>query len=154
MLRFIFDSVSLVYMYMHILLYSRASAARGGLNPHFIFRYCGTIKDLTLKRSVSSEWTAFTCSIYWAWSVSFCFASSLPAKDPDASHHCTCTKMLSWLFLLFLLLRCIFHFVKRTSAFTADPAFYLSHPICILSDIWSLLSLVKKKKKSLLKEKK
>lgn len=36
MLRFLFDSVSLVYMYMHTKLYSRALSARGGLNPHFI----------------------------------------------------------------------------------------------------------------------
>lgn len=136
MLRFIFDSVSLVYMYMHILLYSRASSVRGGLNSTFHFRYCGTIKDLTLKRSLCSQNGRLSLVVrFIGLGVLFFCLSSLPAKDPDASHHCTCTKMLSWLF--FLLLRCIFHFVKRTSAF-----YSWSSILFILPDLYPFRYLV------------
>lgn len=86
MLRFIFMTVFHWYICICILNCTVKPCQRGGgLNPHFIFRYCGTIKGFNVaKVTVFSEWTAFTCSVYRAWSVlplipyrkrSWCFSS-------------------------------------------------------------------------------
>lgn len=133
-----------IYVYAYLTVQS-SLVSEGRLKPTLHFRYCGTIKDLTLERSLCSQNGLLSPVDRFIGLGVFCL-SSLTAKDLDASHHCTCTKMLPWLFF-FVLLRCIFHFVRGPVLSTADPAFYLSYLIFILSDIWSLLSLVKKKRK-------
>lgn len=119
----------------------------GGLNPHFIFRYCGTIKDLMLKKKRS------LCSQNGLLSLvdrSVGLGVFLPLIP-----YCKRSWSFSSLYLhqnvaltFFVLLRCIFlfffffFFVRGPVLSTTDPAFYLSYLTFILSGIWSLLSLV------------
>lgn len=91
-----------IYVYAYLTVQSSLVSegrGQGGLKPTFHFRYCGTIKDLTLKRSLCSQNGLLPLVRFIGLGV-FCL-SSLSAKDLDASHHCTCTKMLPWLFLYF-----------------------------------------------------
>lgn len=98
MLQFIFDSVSLVCMYMHSYLYSWALSARGVINPHFILDIV-TINDLTLIKVTVFRMDWFHLLIGLSGLECFCFLS-LTAKDLDASHHCTRANMLPWTFFL------------------------------------------------------
>lgn len=127
-----------------------------GLNPIFHFRYCGTTMDLMLKCSLCSQNGLLSLVDRFIGLGVFCL-SSLAAKDLDAYHHCTCTKILPWLFLFFF---CTFKihtsFCQRTSAF-----YSWSNILFILLDLYPFRYLVitlpcfkkEKEKKSLLKEK-
>ena len=64
---------------------------RRGSNPHFIFRYYGTIKDLTLKRSLCSQNGLLSLVDRFVRLGVFFASYPLLQKDLDASHHCTCT---------------------------------------------------------------
>ena len=127
-----------IYVYAYLTVQS-SLVSQGRLKPTFHFRYCGTIKDLMLKRSLCSQNGLLSLVDRFIGLGVFCL-SSHTAKDLDASHHCTLHQNVALTF--FVLLRCIFHFVRGPVLSTADPAFYLSYLIFILSDIWSLFSLV------------
>lgn len=121
-----------------------------GLNHIFHFRYCGTTKGLMLKCSLCSQ-NGLLSLVDRFLSGLECFAShpllqkifiiiiiisTVPAPKfcPDFFFF-----LLSFVFVI---LRFILHFVRGPVLSTADPTFYLSYLIFILSDIWSLLFLV------------
>lgn len=86
---------------IHVFLNVQSSlVGQERLKSTFILKYCGTIKDLTFKGPLCSQ-NGLLSRVDRFLGLE-CFASyTITAKDLDASHHCTCTKMFSWLFCTF-----------------------------------------------------
>lgn len=117
----------------------------GEANPCYILDLVALQKNFMFMCSLFSERTTFTCwLVYQPWSV---FASHLllqkflmpliiivsaPKCLPDLPLTLFCTL--------------IFHFVGGPVLSMTDPTFYLSYLIFMLSDIWSLLLVLKKKR--------
>lgn len=119
-----------------------------GLNPIFHFRYCGSMKGLMLKCSLCSQ-NALLSLVDRFLSGLECFASHpllqkilMPIIIITVPAPKFCPDSFFFFSFVFVLLRVILHFVRGPVLSTSDPTFYLSYLIFILSDIWSLLSLV------------
>jgi len=123
-----------VYAYLTVQL---SLVSEGRLKPTFHFRYCGTIKDLTSeKRSLCSQ-NGLLSPVDRFIRLGVVFASFFPP-------YCKRSWCFSSLYLhqnvaltFFVLLRCIFHFVKRTSAF-----YSWSSILFILPDLYPFRYLV------------
>lgn len=143
-----------IYVYAYLTVQS-SLVSEGRLKPTFHFRYCGTIKDLTSEKGHRvlsmdcfhlliglSGLELFLPLFFFPYCKrSWCFSSLYLHQNVALT--------------FFVLLRCIFHFVKRTSAF-----YSWSSIVFILPDLYPFRYLVitlpclkKKKKKELIERK-
>lgn len=140
-----------IYVYAYLTVQS-SLVSEGRLKPTFHFRYCGTIKDLTFKRSLCSQNGLLSLVDRFVGLGVFCLLSAkrflmlliiVPAPKCWPDFFCTFKMHIS--------------FCQRTSAF-----YSWSSILFILPDLYPFRYLVitlpclkkKRKKKSLLKEKK
>lgn len=146
MLRFyLWQCFTGIYVYAYLTVQS-SLVSEGRLKPTFHFRYCGTIMDLTLKRSLCSQNGLLSLDRFIGLGV--CLPLIPYCKRSRCFSSLYLHRNVALTFFFFVLLRCIFHFVRGPVLSTADPAFYLSFLIfIILSDIWVITPLFKKKKK-------